>query len=422
MRVWLLTVGEPLPTDPGRQRLHRSGVIAGLLASSGIDVIWWTSSFAHTEKTFRFPSTTWLRIGERLRLCCLSSRPYRKNVSLARILANRDIAGEFTRNAGSEPVPDVIFASYPIPELAHAGARYAAAHGIPAVVDVRDLWPDVWTEALPRPLQPFGPIGALPFYWQSRQTLHAFQGVCGITDEIVEWGLERAGRPRGQWDRAFPLAYAEHQYTQEERAEAQRFWDVTLQGPTPPRLRLCFFGNIAIRRGRQDVMVEAMRRLPDRVRAQTQLVLCGIGEDLEVLRSMAAGVAGIVMPGWVTGPQIEALSAQSHAGILPYPSGPDFVRAIPNKAIEYLAHGLPILTSLRGPVSQLIESEGCGALYRETDADDLAARIVALFDTPEDLARLSANAQRVFRARFQAANVYGALADMLVELASVGRS
>ncbi len=422
MRVWLMTVGEPLPTDPGHQRLHRSGIMANVLATRGIDVVWWTSAFRHSDKTFRVNETTWSNVGDHLRICCLASRAYHRNVSLARILANRDIAREFTRHCRDEPPPDVIVASYPIPELARAGARYAHAHGIPAIVDVRDLWPDIWIPALPRVLRPFGPIGALPFFLQARRTLQAFDGVCGITDEIVDWGLARAARKRGPWDRAFPLAYAEADYPETALAEAKEFWRATLVGRAPTRLRLCFFGSMPIARTRTDVMVEAMRRLPSDVADGTQLVLCGTGEDFERIQALAADLPRIIMPGWVSGPQIATLAAQSHAGLLPYPSAQDFSRSIPNKAIEYLAHGLPIVTSLRGPLSDLIESERCGLLYRETDASDLSEKIVSLYRTPEHLIELSHNAVSTFRKHFTAAQVYDRLTDMLVKLAETQRA
>jgi glycosyltransferase involved in cell wall biosynthesis len=396
--------------------LHRSGLIADVLTSRGDDVVWWTSRFRHSDKVFRDDQGTSVCAGDRLKIHYLLSRPYRKNVSLARILANRDVAKEFRTRAAPEKPPDVILASYPIPELAQAGAQYARSRGIPSVVDIRDLWPDMWTSALPGLLRPAGSVAALPFYWHSRRTLGAFDGICGITDAFVEWGLTRASRTRRTWDRAFPLAYADSIYTADERTAAQLFWAEKLGGLPPAHLRLCFFGNIADR-ARLDVAIDAIRLLPQEIRNQTRLVMCGAGENFESLRRSAAGIVQIVMPGWVTGPQIEVLASQSHAGILPYPSDADFRRSIPNKVIEYLAHGLPVLASLQGPVSQLVDREKCGLIYRETDPADLARKICELFQSPERLTQMSANSSRVFRDRYHAPRVYGEMADMLAELA-----
>ncbi len=413
MRVWLLKSGEPSPTDPGRQRLHRTGLLAETLAARGFWVTWWTSTFRHEDKQFRYPETTWKSVNDRLKICFLHTRPYRRNVSVERIRFNVDIARAFAREAERVEPPDAILSAYPIPEFAEAAARYARPRNIPCVVDVRDLWPDVWATVAPSFLRPLAHAALLPFYLRSSRTLRLFDGIWGVTDEMVEWGLTRARRRRGAWDLSFPLAYAEDVYTETEQREAEDFWQATLPRSEPPQLRLCFFGNIALGRGRQDVMVDAMRYLPDDMRGKVQLVLCGSGEDLDKLRQMAADIPQAVLPGRVTGPQIQALARRSAAGILPYPSHPDFRRSMPNKVIEYLAYGLPILTSLQGPVSRLVEGEGCGVLYAETDARDLARTIAELFNAPQELGRLSQNARRLFRDRFAAADVYGRVGEAL---------
>lgn len=422
MRAWVLKSGEPVPSDPGQERLLRTGLVAQTLAERGFDVVWWTSSFRHSDKQFRHAGTCWETITDKLRICFLQSRPYEKNVSLKRIKFNFDIAREFRREAERQQPPDVIFSAYPIPELAEAAGRYAKARRIPAVVDVRDLWPDVWTTVMPPPVRPIAQVGLLPFYYQSRRTLALFDGIWGITDEMVEWGLTRANRRRSKWDRTFPLAYPEIIYSEKDTQDAQEYWRKTLGGLDPPQLRLCFFGSLTVKRGRHDVMIEAMRRLPDAIRKKTQLVLCGSGPDLDYLRKLADGILEVVLPGRVTGPQIQVLALQSSVGILPYPSDLDFRRSIPNKAIEYLAHGLPILASLEGPVSRLIEIDGCGIKYKETDATDLACKIEYLLAAPSLLKQLSINAQRVFRERFVGEQVYGRLVETLEELISASRA
>jgi glycosyltransferase involved in cell wall biosynthesis len=416
VKVWLLTVGEPLPIDPERQRLHRSGILAETLAGRGIDVVWWAGAWQHASKTMLFAETTATAVNDRLKLWCLGSRPYRRNVSVARIRANREVAAAFRAAAATEPPPDVILASYPIPDLAEAGGLYARERAIPAVIDIRDLWPDIWPSVLPRPLQPAGRLALAPFFRQSQRAMRLFPAICGITDPIVDWGLERAGRARGPWDRAFPLAYPQPSYPAAEIEDARRLWAQRLAGLPPARLTLVYFGMLSPR-ARVDVVVDAVRRLPDAARAAVRVILCGAGEDLPALRARAADLPQIVFPGWVTGPQIQALAEIGHAGLLPYPSAPDFERSIPNKVIEYLALGLPVLASLRGPVRALIEDEQCGKAYAETDPKALAGILLDLLEYPQQLATLSARARQLFARSFGAEKIYGAFADLLAELA-----
>lgn len=418
MKVWLLNVGEPLPVDSGHPRLHRTGIFAEILAKRGFDVVWWSSSFRHAEKDWRFPKTTAIQTTDRLKVWCLASRPYRRNVSFQRILANRDIASEFRRCAASEPVPDIIVCSYPIPELARAGSEYAATHSLPSVVDIRDLWPDIWATVLPSGLRWIGDLALLPFVVQSKFTLCSFSSICAITDEIVGWGVDRAGRPRSKWDRVYPLAYPQRVFLPSELAPAKNFWSALLTGLPPAQFTLCYVGSIS-HRARIDVAISAMRALPSECRAKVRLILCGDGEALDSLRKSASDLPEIIFPGWVSAPQIQALASFAHAGILPYPSDEDFRISIPNKAIEYLAHGLPILASLKGPVFELITTERCGLTYQETDPNDLAQIIIGLVEHPEQLGLLSSNAHHLYQKRFLAESVCGSFADMLSELASV---
>lgn len=417
LKVWLLTVGEPLPVDPGRERPLRTGIVANLLAQKGVDVVWWSANFRHTQKRMRFGGTTTVRMSPNLKLWCLDSRVYSNNVSLRRILAHRDMADEFRRRALYEAPPHVLIASYPTPELANAAACYAERHDIPSIVDIRDLWPDIWPSVLPQRLQFLRPAAEafLVRFGGAASVLRRFTSICGITEQIVQWGIDHAGRDRTKWDRAFPLAYPEIGQTRAELEAAKEFWSKRL-GPTPAdTLTLCFFGTMTSRT-RVDVLVEAVKALAPDIRARTRIVLCGVGPTFEELRQRATDLPGIIFPGWVNGPQIQALASISAAGLLPYPSEADFRRSIPNKVIEYLAHGLPIITSLHGPVTDLIRTEQCGLIYRETDPQDLARIIEHLHAQPAELSRMSSRARDVFERNFRSEAVYGALIDMTINL------
>ncbi len=57
----------------------------------------------------------------------------------------------FTKLANSyDTLPDVIHVCNVPIELCHAAVTYGRAKGIPVVIDVRDLWPDVYLEVIPQ--------------------------------------------------------------------------------------------------------------------------------------------------------------------------------------------------------------------------------------------------------------------------------
>ncbi len=148
MKVWLVTVGEPLPVDGDNPRLMRTGILSGLLAAGGHEVLWWTSAFDHVRKRHRCAGDAeTAAFGYRIRM--LHGGGYRKNVSVARFLDHRDVARKFRGFAGSEPRPDVILCSLPTVELCVEAVRYGGRERVPVVLDVRDLWPDLIAELAP---------------------------------------------------------------------------------------------------------------------------------------------------------------------------------------------------------------------------------------------------------------------------------
>lgn len=100
MRIWLITVGEPLPTDGGNVRLLRTGILAGLLEAAGHDVVWWSSSLNHAAKTQRFPEYTTLKLGPRFEIKLLHAAGYTRNVSLRTIIHHHRTARKFAAAAG----------------------------------------------------------------------------------------------------------------------------------------------------------------------------------------------------------------------------------------------------------------------------------------------------------------------------------
>ena len=82
---------------------------------------------------------------------------YSSNVSLARFRDHRQVAERFAAAAAAEPRrPDIIVAGLPTIELCLESTRYGKQRGVPVVLDMRDMWPDVFLELLPPALRSAG--------------------------------------------------------------------------------------------------------------------------------------------------------------------------------------------------------------------------------------------------------------------------
>lgn len=408
MKVWLVTIGEPLPCDPGHPRLLRAGLLAELLAESGHEVLWWTSAFDHVQKSHRATADRHLSTRTGLDLVLLHGPGYRRNLSLARIRDHRALARRFAELAPREPPPDVILASFPSIELALAAAEYGHARGVPVVLDVRDLWPDIFLAHAPTLLRSVARLALTPLFAQTERAFRLASAVTGITPPFMEWGLRLAGRPVGPRDRAFPMGYPARPMATTLLAEARAWWASQHGLEGRDGLTAIFTGSF----GQQvdlDTVIEAARHL-----SGVRFVLCGGGENLERCRRRAAGLDNVILPGWVDAPRIQALMELADVGLAPYFSRVDFLNSYPNKVLEYLAGGLPVLSAMDGLVGELLRENACGAVYGPDDGRRrLTAQLVSLRDAPEKSRAMSIRARALFEARFDADVVYGEMAVYL---------
>ena len=99
MHLWLVTVGEPLPTDAGTPRLLRTGMLAERLLARGHTVDWWNSTFDHVAKRHRADRDTTVEVRQGYRFLLLHGPGYRRNVSLRRWANHRVIAAHLARFA-----------------------------------------------------------------------------------------------------------------------------------------------------------------------------------------------------------------------------------------------------------------------------------------------------------------------------------
>ncbi|MBF0424572.1 MAG: glycosyltransferase [Magnetococcales bacterium] len=405
MRIWLITVGEPLPTDGPNERFHRCGILAQRMAASGHQVVWWSSDFDHVRKKHRFNALHRQQVNPNLLLILLHGRGYQRNVSLDRLRDHQEMAEQFARMANDETPPDIVVSSLPTLELCAEAVAYGRRQKVPVLLDIRDLWPDVFEEVLPGWLQPVGKVVFHSFRRLARNACRDASGLIGITEPFLGWGLDHAGRSRREEDAVFPHGYRKQHFTPEEWAEGLAFWQ-NLGIADNRFFILCFFGAF----GRQFDLATVIKAgqlieeggFGDKVR----IVLCGAGDNLNTYKTMAKGVPALVLPGWVNAVQIATLMSISQAGLAPYRNVANFVGNLPNKPIEYMSAGLPIFSCLRGHLQEILARHEIGFMYEEGQPESLVTLIRRFIDNRQPLEPCSHRALACFTKEYDAEQVY----------------
>jgi glycosyltransferase involved in cell wall biosynthesis len=403
MHVWLVKAGEALPSDDSKDRQRRMGLLATELVEQGHKVTWFNSTFYHARKIQRFSENQKINISKNYDIQLIWANSYKKNVSLSRLLHHRNTASRFSDIADRTERPDVILCSMPTIELAEVTVKYANENNIPVVIDIRDLWPDIFIEMVPKT------IGMVikPYINRSKKRLNKLLSNCdaitALTDSFLDWGLRYANRKRTSFDRVFNMAY---KVEISKNTTCHEHWES--YGVEKGDFIVSFFGTL----GKQfefDPIIEAAKEL--RNIKKIKFIICGDGESMPQIKEKAKDLNNIFFPGWINQTSIHSLLEISSVGLAPYRESINFTMNIPNKFGEYLSSGLPVLLSIRGDMETLTTKYNCGYVYN--DGKHLAKLITNLHSDGELLKSMSINANRLFEDRFDANNVYAQMAEYL---------
>jgi glycosyltransferase involved in cell wall biosynthesis len=153
-------------------------------------------------------------------------------------------------------------------------------------------------------------------------------------------------------------------------------------------------------------LIRAFRARPE---PNLRAIICGDGEYSAAWRALAQGDRRIEFTGWVDGATIRAKAALADVGLVCYKAGSHV--ALPNKLFEYMSFGLPILNSILGEASDLVQAADIGWNYAAEDGNQLQSVLGDAAADPCLRRRMAANSGRTYENSFSSEMVYRSYAD-----------
>ena len=169
------------------------------------------------------------------------------------------------------------------------------------------------------------------------------------------------------------------------------------EAPAPARPVLVVVTTLIERYG-VDVAIRALPHLVER-RPEITLEVLGDGPCRDSLTELAAslGVAERVrFLGFVPWPEAMARVRAASLGLVPTVDDGYGGWLLPNKLLEYVAHGVPAVCSRMATVAEYFDDEAV-AYFEPGDPRDLARQVDRLLDDPERARRQVAAALRAYR-------------------------
>jgi glycosyltransferase involved in cell wall biosynthesis len=415
MNVWIVVIYERHPFGDKRISPMRCGMLANKLRDRGHNVVIWTSAFDHISHTHLFRRSVHQTIDDGISIQYIRGCGYRKDQSVKRFFHNRQTGDEFLRLINlRKDSPDIVFACVPTLELAHASVRFGMERNVPVVVDIRDLWPDVYLTMFPKGLCR---IAKALLFFEYRRAKYIYKNATGITaisEAYLKNGLYHAQRKRGHYDKIFPIGSNK---CTDDNADASLNTDRSflkkydlLSG----KKFIATFAGTFSKFTDIKTTLDAAELLQDN--KDIRIFILGTGDHSERFFEMASRLANVTMTGWLDSRDVRLILQHTTIGLVAYAK--NALMSLPNKPFDYLAAGLPLLSSLNGELETIIHENSIGRTYEAGNPASLAKEIRWFYNHPTITKEMRARSKSLFSSQFHSDVVYSGLSEHLENITS----
>lgn len=303
---------------------ERAALVIEILKDKGYDTVGISSDFSHIRKAKRTEGEAPFTL--------LKTRPYKKNLSIGRLLSHRSFARDVFQYLNKID-PDLIWACVPANSLIEEAKRYKDRHpDVKIILDEIDMWP----ESLP-----IGPLKkTFPFaLWKNVRSnsidcADVLVVECDYYKEILR--NEYKGPVETiRW------------------ARKNKVEDYPLELPEN-KLSLAYIGSI-----NNIIDIEEMGRLIKTSDMPVELHVIGDGENKKRFLDVLGAKCELIDHGVVyDSKEKQKIFAKCHAGLNIYKEG--LYIGLTVKSIDYFNYGLPIINSIKGDTYSLIKDYKVG--------------------------------------------------------------
>lgn len=362
MKVWIVNPYGTLPSEGWRE--YRSSMLAKALASRGHEVTWWISDFEHRSKTFRARGVLHdSLLPHSVRVIGVHSKPYTKNISLKRIRYEMSYGKEFARLAEMEAIPDVIILGDPALFFAPPVVAYRDKAGCKLIIDVIDLWPELFSVTLPKSLQSFSWFIFSPLYKRREKLIETCDAVVAVSYDYLDTVLRTQTKniPR-------QVAYL--------GIDLEKQRELPLNPSLNEKLRTfkSRFSLTAVYAGTlgdaydMDLLLNAVRQT-DTQNGNVGFLVAGDGpRKADIMAASKRYPNSLLFLGALPPDDLKTLYANADVGLMTYLPGSTV--AMPVKFFDYLSGGLAVLSSLQRDVGQAIDEHKVGLSYQPSNLEN----------------------------------------------------
>ncbi len=376
MTIWLVYPYTTLPQEQWRE--YRCHYLAQSLNEKGHHVVLWTANFWHRNKTFRTQNHEVRTENPLFTVHLLPSLPYYKNISWQRIRFEQHFAQQFLLYSKTLVPPDVLVLREPAPFYSKPILDYTQQHNCVLMVDILDIYPELFAMVLPKYLRFLHKIIFQSLYQRRKKLIQNANAIVGVCNQYTQIG--QAINPNIAAQTVYSSVKNKSIEAILTPTKSLDKLDITpLKTKPKDQIWAIYAGSLGKNYDMMSILDLALnlkQRQPNLV-----FILAGMGEmEIEIKQKIKKNqLTNVIFIGFLDENTLTHLLSYCDIGLMTYAK--QSTVSLPVKFFEYVALGLPMLNSLESTdAEQLIGQFGVGLTYKSGDLNDFEAKMMQLID------------------------------------------
>ncbi|MDA9757473.1 glycosyltransferase family 4 protein [Pseudomonadota bacterium] len=358
--AWIVNPYGALPSEGWLE--YRSYKLAKKLKNKGYKVVVWTSKFEHRKKVFR-SNENFKKDSDLLgiQIIGLDGPGYQNNISLKRIYHETVFGRNFMKASKKLTAPNTIIVGDPSIFFSKPVIAYSLKNDVKIIVDVIDLWPELFKVALPKFLRDFHRVIFYFLYRRRDYLLAKSSGLVGCTNDYVE----RINPPKGLPTSVSYFGIDSKIFKEPFKSRESKIVEEFFQNAD---LRVIFAGTYG-RAYDMDTIFETIELLNTKKR-KIKFLFVGDGDHKDNVKNIALKYPKNVL-------ELDSMPLNKlveiykyfDVGLCTYNIGSTV--SMPTKFYDCLGSELVSITSLDGEISEFIKKYDIGMIYEAENPKSL---------------------------------------------------
>lgn len=368
------------------------------LMEKEVDVTWISSSFHHWSHTERLEEN--IPIQYRKNIVLIKTNSYKNNISLLRFYNHFIFSLKtFMYLFRSKKQYDVIVAIAPVENI-FLSTLYAKLKSTKVIIDILDLWPELFEQAFPSSLKGIGRLLLKPYYWMSNYAYRNADHLTSVSKTYTNIGINRSNRLKSK-DSYFYLGSP----TCEMPVRVKK---------SLTQLNCLFAGQFGHNYDVELILEAALKAKKNNENIYFYIAGSGMKEEQMKMFINLHELDNVEMLGWLNTKELIEVANKCHVGLNSYKALA--TQSLPTKIFDYLSLELVLLNSLAKEPYELVIDKDLGENYEAENLDSFYEQLLLLKSKINDLEYHGVKNKKVFLENYTFEKIYDRMVNLILNI------